>query len=204
MAARVARPKRGSFMTWFREQSYQIVRMLLYQFGIAILGIILVSAASKWSNILLIVSIYAVGFYMALLYTMTWELGAKDRIRADAGIVRFDGATGAKIALCAALPNGLILLFLVIGYLFGSLVGEASWAQAMFGIAHAVAIVWESMYTGFIQNALPPATTSSLSVGYVVAYALTILPAIGASVFGYAMGSHGKRIFGGRSGKKEK
>ena len=187
-------------MTWFKTNSYTITKMLLNQFGVMLLSIILVNIlGAKHPTLMVLASIYASVFYMALLYIMTWEQGAKDRIRADGGYIRLDRMMGLKLSLFANIPNFLIALLLLIGFLFSTQV----WAQGMFGITHVVAICWESMYTGFINSVLDPAATSSMSVGYVIAYALAPLPALAASTIGYIFGTHNLRIFGAFSAKKK-
>lgn len=192
-------------MTWFKTNSYTITKMILNQFGIMLLGIIMVNILTVdmpvWR---LLASLYATLFYMYLLYVMTWEQGAKDRIRADGGFMVIDRLTGLKLSLCANLPNFLIALLLLVGFLFGAALTVQPWAQGMFGIAHVLGICWESMYTGFINAVLDPQTTSSMDPGYVVAYLLTPLPALLASTLGYLMGSENKRIFGFLATKKNK
>jgi Ca2+/Na+ antiporter len=191
------------FMNWFKTHSYTITKMLLNQFGIMLLGIILVNIlTAKMPALRIVASLYTSLFFMYLLYVMTWEQGAKDRIRADAGYMKFDRLCGLKLSLFANIPNFLIALLLLIGFLFGTLVSEQTWAQGMFGVTHAVAICWESMYTGFINAVLDPAVTSSLSVGYVIAYVLAPLPPLFASTLGYIMGSNNKRLLGAFSAKK--
>jgi hypothetical protein len=59
------------------------------------------------------------------------------------------------------------------------------------------------MYTGFINAVLDPATTSSMSVWYVVAYAIAPLLPLLSSAFGYWMGSENKRLFGFLGAKKK-
>lgn len=192
-------------MAWLKTNSYTITKMLLNQFGTMLLGIILVNIlTAKISALMIVASLYATLFFMYLLYVMTWEAGAKEHIRAESGRAKLDRLCGLKLSLVASIPNFCIVFFLLLGFLFGALGPQYAWAQGMFGITHAVAICWESMYTGFINAALPPDTTSSLSFWYVVAYALATLPPIFASTFGYLMGAADRRLFGFLGGKKKK
>ena len=191
-------------MNWLKTNSYNITKMILNQFGSMLLGIILVNIlTAKMPALRIVASLYATLFFLYLLYVMTWEQGAKDRIRADAGYMPLDQLCGLKLSLWANLPYFLIVLMLLIGYLFGAQLAAHTWAQGMFGITHAVAICWESMYTGFINAALDPATTSSMSVWYVVAYAIAPLLPLFSSAFGYWMGSENKRLFGFLGAKKK-
>ncbi len=188
-------------MTWLKNNSYTVVRMLIYQFGIAILGIILSVATATRQQLMLMVSIYALLFYVILLYMATWEDGAKEGIRHDAGIARVDRLMGLKLSLVANIPNYVIALLLLIGHLFGAVWTEAAWAQTIFIVAHAIGAVWESMYLGIINTLIPAG--NSMSYLYIIAYALTPLPSIAACTLGYFLGSHNKRIFGNLTVKKK-
>ena len=94
-------------MKFIKENSYDIVKFFIYQAGIAIFSIALLTAVSSAiedddglrSIMKLVVSILAVGFYIMLVYTVSWEHGAKDRIRIDAGKISGDSFKAAKIAL---------------------------------------------------------------------------------------------------------
>ncbi len=191
-------------MTWFKTNSYSIVKMILNQFGVAVMSLMLITITQTRKELMLIAALYATIFYVILLYMMTWELGAKDRIRADARIIRFDAFHGVKLALVANIPNFLIALFMGIGYFFGVLLASEGWAQGMFGIAHTVGVVWEAMYTGLINSVIDPAVVSSLSPLYILAYCIVPLPAIAASALGYALGSHNRHIFGSLFSSKRK
>ena len=193
-------------MTFFKDNSYTIVKMMLYQFGMTLMGMItaLAAVSSKNNALLLLVSLYSSILYLALLYMMTWDLGGKDHIRADAGIVKADRYAGLKLSLWANLPNFLVTLFIGIGYLFGEVLGAAPWAQTMFGIAHTFGLVAQSMYYGIIELLIPSATTVATSGAYLVAYALTPLPAIAICTFGYLMGYHDRRLFGFMGKKNSK
>ncbi len=191
-------------MSWFKTNSYSVTKMILNQFGIAVMSLLLITVTVEHNELMLIASFYSAIFYVVLLYMMTWELGAKDRIRADARLSGFDSWHGVKLSLVANIPNFLIALFMLIGFLFGNCITEEAWAQGMYGITHTIAVLWESMYTGFINTFLDPETVSSLSPLYFLAYCLTPLPAILASGFGYLMGGHNRRIFGSLfSGKRK-
>ena len=190
-------------MTFFKENSYNIVKMMLYQFGMMIFGLIVTMAASKSGMLQLTVSIYATLMYVALLYMMTWDCGAKDHIRVNGGYIRADRLSGLKMSLMANIPNFIILFFLLLGYLFGVALSEQAWAQGMFIIAHGAGVVFQAMYTGIVNTLVPP-SGSALSGMYLVAYLLTPLPSIAASCFGYEMGWRERRLFGFLSGKNKK
>ena len=60
---------------FFKERSYDMVKMFLNQFATAIFGVVLAIAAGMAGNVVLrnVTSAFAVLFYLFLLYTMTWE-----------------------------------------------------------------------------------------------------------------------------------
>lgn len=182
-------------MTFFKDNSYNIVKMFLYQFGMTFFGMITSMAAQNNAGLFLTVSIYATVFYLGLLYVMTWELGAKERIRADAGYVAADRLAGLKMSLFAAIPNFIVFLLIAVGYVFGVAVMQAAWAQSMFVVGHGIGVVIQAMYNGIV-NFLIPASGSSLSSAYLITYAVTPLPAIAFSTFGYLMGWSNRRLFG--------
>ncbi|MBQ8174690.1 MAG: hypothetical protein IJ009_04735 [Clostridia bacterium] len=189
-------------MTWLKNNSYAITRLVLYQFGIAVLGIILITATSSRGKLACMVSAYAVIFYLILLYMVTWEDGAKDRIRADSHGARVDNLMGLKLSLCANVPNFLLVLLMLVGYLFGSVFCEAAWAQTLFVIAHTIGVLWEAMYTGIVNTLIDPAV-SSQSPLYLIAYAVLPVFSLGACTLGYFLGAHDKRIFFFIKGKKK-
>ncbi len=190
-------------MRWLKTNSYTITKMLLNQFGVMLMGIILVNILTrKQPTLMLLASIYATVFYLILLYIMTWEQGAKDQIRVESGRAKPDRLAGLKLSAVANLPNFLLALLLLFSFLFGANGPCYLWAQTMFGVTRTVAVMWQSMYTGFINFLLPPDVIFELSGFYVLAYFLTPLPAMAASTFGYCMGRCNRRIFGFLSAKK--
>ena len=70
---------------FFSKYSYSIVKMFVNQFAISIFGSVLAMATASAGNDLLtlIVSCFAIVFYLFLIYTMVWEIGAKDKISVD-------------------------------------------------------------------------------------------------------------------------
>ena len=78
-------------MKIFKENSYDIVRLYINQLGIMIFSMLLYTAVGSFENeslstsLSVFVSIFSTCFYLALIYYMMWEIGAKDKIRIDGG-----------------------------------------------------------------------------------------------------------------------
>ena len=99
---------------FFHDYSYSTIKLFVTQLAISIFGIALFSA-TFWTHetLCLILSIFAVAFYLFLIYLPVWEIGAKDRISVDVGKKHYRPHTGLLIGLCANIPN-LVLAVLSI------------------------------------------------------------------------------------------
>jgi len=130
----------------FRQYSYSMVKMFVNQFAISIFGAVLAMATASANDVLtIIVSIFAIIFYLFLLYTMTWEIGAKDRISVDIGKKNYRPHTGLILSLVANIPNFLIALLYSIAYPF---MASHRWAGNMAAVMRVLALLLEGMYSG--------------------------------------------------------
>ena len=75
---------------FFKQHSYSIVKNLVNQIVISIFGAFLSIIAMKTDLLSIIVSAFAIVFYLFLIYTTTWEIGAKDRISVDVGKKKYN------------------------------------------------------------------------------------------------------------------
>ena len=140
-----------------------------------------------------------------LVYMVSWEHGATDRIRIDAGKVSLDKFKGAKIALIASIPNVILSLIAIVASL---LYTEGNAWNAVLGLVLAILGLVESMYLGavqFISSALGNESTVYLinSICYLFFPVIIVI----ASHLGYTFGDKNFRIFGfipQKSGKKTK
>lgn len=163
---------------FLEEHSYSVVKMFLNQFAISIFGTTLAFATAKAENdtLLIISSVFSILFYMFLLYTMTWELGAKEKIRVEAGRGNANPLVGLYISITANIPNIILAILVTIGYIFGHENGAFAfeWAGGMYGICRAIAMFLQGMYVGVLKNTggnpiwlfvivLPAMITSGLS-----------------------------------------
>ena len=191
-------------MGFWKKHSYQIVRLFIIQIGIAIFGLVLsfaVATAFRDRNDrvpLLMVSVFSVLFYLFLLYSVSWEIGGKDRLKLDAVHAEFKGSTGFLLATLAEIPNFLFDLLMLIG---GILVraGVTVGGSRTFGVGYAPETFLDSMYVGIIRSLLEATGLSQdASPSYYLVAALfflaSTLPAILVIGFGYYMGVNEKRI----------
>ena len=161
-------------MDYIKENAYMITKMLLNQFGAAFLGLVLYLASSTGDNAFLIIaaSIFSILFYVYLQYSVMWDLGARDIIRVH----------GKRASYRPA--NGFLVL---IGHIFGSADGAFGyeWAGTLYVASKSVGVIWESMFSGFVQLYSPHNP---------VIFFLMLIPPLLASSVGYIFGMKNFRI----------
>lgn len=170
---------------FFHRYSYSIVKMFVNQFAISIFGTMLAMATSAAQNdvLTLVVSIFAIVFYLFLIYTMVWEIGAKDKISVDVGKKQYRPMTGLYMALFANIPNFIFALLYSIGYPF---MGTHVWAGNMNFVVRLLTVIFEGMYLG-VAMVLPFGAEIKLNTLWWTYY-LMIVPALVTSFLAYYLG----------------
>lgn len=166
---------------FLKDHSYDMLKMFLNQFATAIFGFSLAIAASKAENITLrnITSIGAIIFYMFLLYSMTWELGFKDRVAVSHGLKRNIPYKGALISLCANSINLIFALFIMLATLI-----PVEFLGNIGAFCKGAAVVLEGMYSGLLSNTVGGVALHS----YWFMYFIIPLPAILICGLAYFLG----------------
>ncbi len=179
-------------INFFKEHSYTMIRMLIYQVGMTVFGLMLAMATATNETLLLLTSLFSIAFYLCLIYMMTWEHGAKDKIRIDGGRMNPAPYKGMLIALGANTVNIALGLLTIIGYFCTSdfEAGIPAWSANMYAICGTIAKFIQAMYTGVLYIFAKSEPLNSISM------LIIVIPAILVSGFGYLMGSKEKRLFG--------
>ncbi len=169
-----------------------VTKHLLNQFGAAILGVTVTAATTKSARVQLFASIFAVIFYLFLLYTAMWDIGSKDKIKVDGGRMKPDSLRGLKASLLGNIPNYVLALGVTVGMIFGSELGPFAygWAHDVFFYSNAAARLWQAMFVGVIKYLIP----NGLGYGAQIAWSAGVffgitLPSLAASGLGYYMGT---------------
>ena len=144
-------------MNFFKANSYDIVKIYITQFGIAIFstmlylsaGMIKADSTVAWW-ISLIISIFATGFFYSLLYCSAWEWGGKDKIRADGGKLVIDKAKALKMGLLGNTPNLVLTLIAFIAFLVCSF-DETSFIGPIGAVCATITRFTAAMYQGIVQ-----------------------------------------------------
>lgn len=184
---------------FIKEYSYDAAKMLVTQCAISIFGLVLVLACGLAKNYTLrtVCSAGAVLFYLFLIYTMVWEMGAKDKISIDYG---HRSAMPHK-GLCISLMANTINFLLAIGILLGLLLSNVSFFSTLGGISKSIDIFIQGMYSGLLAvQVAPEVPLNSLAFVYFV----TPLPAMLVSWLGYWLGTKNIRLIGPLSAHPDK
>lgn len=177
---------------FFERYSYNTVKMFVNQIALALFGLAVATGAGATQNVALRTwsSVFAVVFYLCLLYCVAWEIGAKDRISVDSKTIKKNLWTGVIVSLIANSINILLALLFLIAQIPGlNLLGAA---------VAPIMLLIEGMYTGLLALHVGGAPLNS----YWWTYFLIILPALVTSGIGYFLGFKEFRIFNFKHKKK--
>ena len=193
-------------MKFFKENSYDIVKIYITQIGISIFALMMYLAvgminadSTVATGISLTISIFATVFFFALLYCSAWEWGGKDKIRYDSGKIDLKITKALRMALIGNVPNFVLMTLGIISFSF-CLGGTTAVFDAIGSICTLIYRLTAAMYQGIVQ-----ASFSFLKDGgknflffVVEGIAFITLSIISALVthLGYVMGVKEKRLFG--------
>ena len=199
-------------MRLIKENLYDIVRLYIFQIGIMIFSLFLympigfIEDETLFTQLRVIASIGAVIFYFVLVYSMMWEMGAKDKLKIDGGRLKAQPHKGLVLGLCANVPNFLLgILATVFAAICAS--GAGINIQNTFAIIFLITGMHGAMYLGIIQIVTPFPVVGDLTnySNYLVQSILYIvIPLISVAVvhFSYYLGTKEKKLFGFLSKKK--
>ena len=150
---------------FFKENSYLIVRLVVFQLGIMIMGIITgfatVNMDASW--VYPASSVFCVTFYLFLICTIGYENGQKDGIRIETGKMKLNPMRYFLIGLVANSLNillGILTVFFRLmmedapffGRLQAGVVYYPDWARGGYAICNMIARGIQSMYLGITQT----------------------------------------------------
>ncbi len=189
-------------MKFLKDNSYDIVKMLINQIGISIFSLVLYTAAGLIWDIDVYLSVFAILFYAALIYTAAWDMGAQDRVRVDSGKLRANPLRGAAVAGIANIPNAVLIIMAII-FMSSHLSSGAEGAYTAFAVVNLIFRLTCAMYIGILTAMFPVEMVDNVitttgkeaylyqSVGYLVCLLIPIV----MSTVGYYLGTKNYRIF---------
>ena len=187
---------------FFHEYSYNIVKMFVNQFAISIFGFSLTIATTSahagsagFDLLTFIVSIFAVVFYLFLIYTLAWEIGSKDKISVDVGKKPYCPHLGILLSLVANIPNLLLALLYAIAALANS--------SNMTFVVRLIATLLQGMYFGIITSVSLPISGEYVQLNSLwPTFFLMAVPAMLTSWLAYFLGLKNFRFFSFLGNKK--
>ena len=189
-------------MKFFKENSYDIVKLLLNQIGIAIFSLAVYVAPSAddgsfFAKFAVYLSLLAVVFYFVLIYITAWDFGIKDKMRYESGKIQLTKNKGLKLGFFANIPNfvlaGIAIVLMLIYLASGNEV-----LYSLFFTLNLFIRFTGAMFLGLIQGVFSFLKEKNdlyylwQTVGYFVVPILTIL----VTHLGYELGRRDVRIFG--------
>lgn len=172
---------------FFKKNMSMIVKMFVNQIAMMIFGLVLSMATYQNETLYLATSVFAICFYMVLLYTMSWETGISDKIRVDAGRQKYEPHRYIFVSLAANSINILLALLAIIGFAINGFSYDVNieWAYDIYGICNNIARFIQGMYYGLLSYVLPHNPFGLI---------LIVLPSVASCWLGYYIGVKGRTI----------
>lgn len=204
--------RKGIYMNFLKKNFHDVLKLYINQIGISIFYFAIIFPLNTISgeNGLpgvwdLVVSLFSMFFYFALIYCVVWEIGAKDKIRIDAGRCESTPAKGFLLGLFAIIPNFIFSVPLVIFAIVGCFTTACNNAYGIFTkLTRHHEVFYNSIISSFVgvNGLLTPVTGDMLNSAVpvhqlVCSLILFVLPlfAILVTHFAYYMGSHERKLF---------
>lgn len=166
---------------FIKQYSYDAVKLFVTQFAIGIFGFSLSLASAQAQNapLTIVCSVFAVFFYLFLIYTSLWEMGAKDQISVEYGHQPYCPRKGLYIALLACVLNVLAAIGIAL-------------IPAAEAICRLYAVVAEGMYNGILSIRVADQMLNT----YPIFYFLIPIPALLTAWLAYFLGLKNIRLTG--------
>ena len=166
-------------LSFFKKNGSIITKLMVNQLGMAIFGFSVTVAVTMYAGgleessgnlYLSLASVFSVLFYMFLVFVVTNDAGASDKIRVDAGRMERDGLLGLKWSLCANALNYLLAAVIIIARFAG--------LEDLEGILTPITAIIQAPFMGlrsvFMPNnplayvIMPLVPTVTCTVGYIL------------------------------------
>jgi hypothetical protein len=171
-------------LNFLKENAYESVKMVVTQIAISMFGLVLSLACNlaKNNTLGLFCSVFAVLFYLFLLYTSVWELGSKHQIPVQYGHRKYQPLLGLYISLLANSINILMAVFFTIGSLFPNV----TFLHNLGVLGGNIGIATQAMYAEILTIKVG-AAAAPLNTLWFMYFALPI-PALATCAVGYYFG----------------
>ncbi len=185
---------------FFGRYSYKIVKMFVTQIAIGLFGAVLSFAVMDIGDMFLTVtSIFSILFYLFLVYTTAWEIGAADRISIDVKKLKRRPYRGFILAFIANVPQIIVASVYTVCMLIGR--GAAGLVTNIAAVLKVVMFFINGMFAGLLSTIT--IGTRIDNVGNIVpnelfnfswAYFIIIIPAVLTGGLAYWLGTKNAKL----------
>ena len=179
---------------FLKENSGVIVKLIVYQAALTVFGVLLynVSKFSQNGAIVIGISAFSALFYLFIIYTNIWEIGARDKIRIEGKRLAPRPLHGLWVGIAANVPNYLLAILSTVGYIF--IDRTVTTAEGLFSTpVWAVNLYSISQFAGAFFNGTYLGITDTIGVyQHPLTLVIITLPAILATFGGYYLGTKEK------------
>ncbi len=191
-------------MKTIKDNSYEIVRLIINQIGISIFALVLYTSMGfvgesneeLAEGLRILFSVFSITFYWVLLYMMMWELGAKDKVRIDSGKLDYVKGKGTILAFIANLPNFILAFFAVLSNILYAFSGMDIF-NTLFFVFNLIMRFVAAMYIG-VAGAVVEPFGFDVSLSFLlqsVFYLFAPLLTVAVCHIGYTLGMKNFKIF---------
>lgn len=183
---------------FLKDRSYEIVKMFINQVAIGIFGLSISLATATiddeaGTSLKIITSVFAILFYLFIIYNMVRSLGYRDSGRINRGEDGASKYTGLYLGLAASTLNFLFAIFIMLAHLTEG-VKILSWLG---GVSAFINLITEGMYIGLLSMNVGGAPLNS----YWPVYFVILIPMIVTSTLAYLAGVYDVKIFNSKKAK---
>ena len=168
---------------FWKDNSYIIVKLILNQVAMMVFALMVQSAFLANVTLKVVASVFSVLFYLFLVATVVYEVGAQDFIRIEAGRMKPQPYRGLWIGLCSGAVNIILGIIIYVSFLFEAPGNTAAGVNA---VCVVIANFWQAMYLGLINTFMPENNLS---------YILITLPALFVCTLVYYLAQKGAISF---------
>ncbi len=169
-------------LSFYKNNSDSITKLFVNQLGMTIFGHLLFAATFK-TDLKIATGLLSSLFYLYLVYSTGWDIGAKDKIKVDGGRMKKCNSKGVLLGL-AANSLGIILSFVNLTFYF---LGFWEWAANISLSAYTISTLLNGMYASFF-------TVFKTPLLKFIVLAMFIIPSVAVSGISYYAGSKNFRI----------
>jgi len=161
-------------LSFLKKNGSMIVKLMVNQLGMAIFGFSVIGAITMYagegsdSGLLIgVATAVSVLFYSFIIFVITNDVGASDKIRVDAGRMERDNLLGLKWALCSNIINYILAVVILIAHFAG--------ADELYGTVAPITALIQAPFMGlpgFMPNnplaffIMPAVPTAVCTLGY--------------------------------------